>query len=49
MGFKSHTQEKEVPTARLGKYSWLGWNSWLATKNRTNDARDMFIDLEKNS
>ncbi|HRB29339.1 MAG: type VI secretion system baseplate subunit TssG [Nitrosomonas sp.] len=42
-------KKEEVPTARLGKHSWLGWNSWLATKSRTNDARDMFIDVEKNS
>lgn len=42
-------KKNEVPKVQLGKYGWLGWNSWLATKNRTNDARDMFIDVEKNS
>lgn len=42
-------KKNEVPTVQLGKYGWLGWNSWLAIKNRMNDARDVLIDGEKNS
>ena len=42
-------KKNEVPTARLGKYGWLGWNSWLAARSRNNDAKDMLIDVEKNS
>ncbi len=41
-------KKEEVPAARLGKYGWLGWNSWLSARSRNDDAKDMFIDLERN-
>ncbi len=41
-------KKNEVPAIRLGKYGWLGWNSWLSARSRNDDAKDMFIDLERN-
>ncbi len=41
-------KKNEVPAIRLGKYGWLGWNSWLSARSRNNDAKDMLIDLERN-
>ena len=41
-------KKEEVPATRLGKYGWLGWNSWLSARSRNDDAKDMFIDLERN-
>lgn len=41
-------KKDEIPAVRLGKYGWLGWNSWLSARNRNDDAIDMLIDMEKN-
>ncbi len=41
-------KKNEVPAIRLGRYGWLGWNSWLSARSRNDDAKDMFIDLERN-
>lgn len=40
-------KREAVPTAQLGKYGQLGWTSWLLSKNRQDDASDLFIDMEK--
>jgi len=40
-------KKEAVPTAQLGKYGQLGWTSWLLSKNRQDDACDLFIDMEK--
>ena len=41
--------KNQVPTVQLGRYGLLGWNSWLAAKNRDRDASDVHINMEKYS
>lgn len=40
-------KREEVPTARLGRYSRLGWTSWSATSRRAQDAEDLTLDVER--
>jgi len=40
--------KQEVPVAKLGQYSKLGWNSWLAAQHRSQDASDVYINMRMN-
>lgn len=40
-------KREEVPPARLGKFQRLGWSTWLGTRARTEDARDLVLDAER--
>lgn len=40
-------KREEVPPARLGKFQRLGWSTWLGTRERTQDARELVLDPER--
>jgi len=37
----------EVPAARLGAGSHLGWNCWLGKRQESGDAEDLILDAER--
>jgi len=40
-------KREQVPPARLGKFQRLGWSTWVGTRARTDDARDLVLDAER--
>ncbi|SFG09494.1 type VI secretion system protein ImpH [Duganella sp. CF458] len=40
-------KREQVPAARLGKHQRLGWSTWLGTRERQQDARDLVLDPER--
>ena len=36
----------EVPQARLGGSTRLGWSTWIGSQARTRDANDLILDVE---
>lgn len=39
-------KKDEVPSAQLGRYTQLGWTSWLQTDIRKSDANDLYLKRE---
>jgi predicted component of type VI protein secretion system len=40
-------RREDVPTARLGQATRLGWTSWLGTPRERPDAENLVLDVER--